>query len=43
MEQMTALLAQYGLGQYIWDTVHGADATAKAFFSPLLRMLGVNV
>jgi hypothetical protein len=37
------VLAQYGIGTHVWDTAHGVDAAARAFFSPLLRMLGVGV
>jgi hypothetical protein len=37
------VLAQYGIGTYVWDTAHGANDTARAFFTPMLRLLGVGV
>lgn len=37
------VLAQYGLGTHVWDAVHGVDAGARTFFTPLLRILGVNI
>ena len=37
------VLAQVGFGSHVWDSVHGIDAGAKAFFGPLLRLLGVPI
>jgi hypothetical protein len=37
------VLAQFGLGTHVWDAVHGVNAAAKAFFTPVLRWFGVNV
>jgi hypothetical protein len=37
------VLAQCGFGTHVWDAAHGVDATAKAFFSPVLRLFGVDV
>ena len=36
------VLAQWGLGTYVWDAVHGVNETAHEFFTPLVRWLGVG-
>jgi hypothetical protein len=39
----TYVLAQYGIGTHVWDSVHGVGDGAKQFFTPWLRWFGVRI